>query len=262
MNQSPLPVKQNGYKAPAVQKAFQLLRAVAESKQQFGLTELSHQLGYSKSTTHGLVHALLREGALSQDPRGRKLFLGPTITDLAFSSWNYLKLIEIAQPAIDDLRDQVHETVFFGAFIKKRILIMAIAEGSRPMKISASLGTTLPLFAGAAAKVLLARESSERIQELIREEGLPAYTSRSIIAEQDYLDEIQRVRSQGFAVDDEEYLTGIRAVAASLNNREGPALAIWIVGLSSTMGLNKIQQVADAAAVTVKSLRQSGKPFF
>lgn len=261
MNQATQSVKQNGYKAPAVHKAFQLLRVVAESKEQFGLTELSQQLGFSKSTTHGLVHALLREGALSQDPNGRKLFLGPMITDLAFSSWNYLKLIEIAQPAIDRIRDQIHETVFFGALIRKRILIMAIAEGSQPLKISASPGATLPLFAGAAAKVLLTRESDDRLRDMIREEGLPRFTARSIVDEQDYLDEIQNVRSRGYAMDDEEYLSGIRAVAVSLDNREGPSLAVWVVGLTSTMGLNKIQQVVDVTSSAAGFLRKSSQAY-
>lgn len=250
-------VKQNGYKAPAVHKAFQLLRAVAESRQQFGLTELSQQLGYSKSTTHGLVHALLREGALAQDPSGRKLYLGPVITDLAFSSWNYLKLIEIAQPVLESLRDQVHETVFFGARIRKRILIMAIAEGSQPLKISASPGATLPLFAGAAAKVLLAGEHPDRVRELIREEGLPRYTDRSIVEEDGFIEELRRVCAQGYATDDEEYLSGIRAVAVGLNNCEGPTLAVWVVGLSSTLGEERIRQVIEAANVSVRSLREA-----
>jgi len=50
-----------GYKAPAVHKAFELLRAVAQSPKSLGIVELAQRLGYSKSTTHGLVHALLRE---------------------------------------------------------------------------------------------------------------------------------------------------------------------------------------------------------
>jgi len=58
------PGKLPGYQAPAVPKAFHLLRKVAESNRHLGLAELALRMGYSKSTTHGLLHALLRENEL------------------------------------------------------------------------------------------------------------------------------------------------------------------------------------------------------
>jgi DNA-binding IclR family transcriptional regulator len=244
-----------GYQAPAVHKAFQLLRMLSESQNHFGLTELANQLGYSKSSTHGLVHALLREGALVQEANGRKLFLGPTIMDLAFSTWNPLKMSEYGQPIINAIRNQIRETVFLGVLLRKRVLIMAAAEADEPLKISASPGTTISLFAGAAAKIFMAGKSEQEIKVLIREKGLPRYTSRSITSEKEYLAEIERVRSQGYAIDDEEYLAGIRAIAVPLKNRMGPPVAVWVVGLSSTMGLKKMQQAIEIATGSVEQLR-------
>jgi DNA-binding IclR family transcriptional regulator len=233
--------KVNGYKAPAVHRAFELLRTVAQSRESLSLTELALQLGYSKSTTHGLVHALLREGALAQDPEGRKLYLGPTVVDLAFSSWNYLKMVESVQSPIDELRNQIKETIVLGALICNRIMILAAAESADPLKISASPGTVLPLFAGASGKVLLAGQDVESVRQLIRSKGLPRHTPRSITNEDTYLDELETVRDQGFSVDDEEYLTGVRAIAVALRNLKGPPMAIWAVGLSSKMGQDKVE---------------------
>jgi DNA-binding IclR family transcriptional regulator len=233
--------KLTGYKAPAVHRAFELMRKVARSRESLSLTELALQLGYSKSTTHGLVHALLREGALAQDPDGRKLYLGPAVVDLAFASWNYLKMVESVQTPIDELRNQIRETVVLGALISNRIMILAAAESTDPLKISASSGTVLPLFAGASGKVLLAYQPTETVQQLIREKGLPRHTPRSIDDEERYLAELERVRDQGYSVDDEEYLTGVRAVAVALRNLKGPPMAIWTVGLSSKMGADSIE---------------------
>jgi IclR family acetate operon transcriptional repressor len=246
---------QTGYQAPAVHKAFQLLRTLAESRQHLGMTELAQRLGYSKSTTHGLVHALLREGALTQETNGRKLFLGPTIMDLPFYAWNPMKMTEYAQPTINAIRDQIRETVFLGVLLQMRVLIMATAEADEPLKISASPGTSISLFAGAAAKIFMAGKSDTEIMFLIREKGLPRYTDRSITSEKEYLAEIERVRNQGYAMDDEEYLAGIRAVAVPLNNRMGPPIAVWVVGLSSTMGLKKMHQVVEVASGSIGELR-------
>jgi DNA-binding IclR family transcriptional regulator len=63
------------------------------------------------------------------------------------------------------------------------------------------------------------------------------------------------VRFRGYAVDDEAYLSGIRAVAVALNNRRGLPMAIWVVDIASNMDPEKQQLVAEIGAVAVKKLR-------
>jgi DNA-binding IclR family transcriptional regulator len=245
------------YKAPAVHRAFQLLRAVAEFPNQLNLTALSNRLGYSKSTTHGLVHALLREDALTMVSQGNKFSIGQEITDLAFSTWNYPKITQRTQPVIDAIRDRIHETVFLGVMIRKRVLIVNTAESSVPLKISATPGTTIPLLAGAVGKVILAGKRDDEVISLIREKGLPAYSPRSIVDEDEYLTVLTQVRDQGFAIDDEEYLTGIRAVAVAVANPEGPPMAVWVVGLSSTMSMQKMQAAVAVIQASVADIQDA-----
>jgi DNA-binding IclR family transcriptional regulator len=218
---------------------------VEDSAAPLGITELARRLNYSKSTTHGLVHALLREGALALGTDRHKLFLGPLIADLAFSSWNYLKIAELSQSIIDSIRDQVSETVFLGVKIRNRIIIMATSEAADALKLSAAPGAAIPLFAGAVGKVFLAWSDVNQVKQMIAAKGLPRYTPRSITDDNLYVTELERVRAQGYAVDDEEYLTGIRAVAVPLNNPKGPPMAVWVVGLTTAMDANKMQQVVD-----------------
>lgn len=247
--------KSPGYQAPAVHKAFRVLKTVAESEDRLGLTELAMQLGYSKSTTHGLVHALIREGALVQHPKGRKLFIGSMIYNLGFSDWNPLRMSDTAQRMINQIRDQIKETVFLGALIDRHILVTAVAEANGPLKISAAPGARLPLFAGAVGKVLMAREQTAKVKQHIHEKGLPRYTPKSIVDETLYLSELEKVRANGYAVDDEEYLSGVRAVAIALGNFSGPPMAAWIVGLSNSMDQEKIRLAIDVTKATANGLR-------
>jgi DNA-binding IclR family transcriptional regulator len=249
--------KEPGYKAPAVHKIFELLRVIAESTEMPGQTELVRKLGYSKSTVHGLIHALLRENVLAQEPNGRRFYLGPAVIDLAFSDWNYLKTAEICQPYINEIRGEVGETVFLGGLIRKRVLIMASAEAEEPLKISAPAGTTIPLFAGAVGKALLAGMSYDQAKQLIKEREPIRYTPRTISDEKEYLAELDRVRIQGYATDDEEYIPGIKAVAVALGNRKGPPLAVWVVGLSNTMRPEKIQAITEATLNAARKLRRA-----
>ena len=244
-----------GYKAPAVHKAFELLRAVAQSPKNLGIVDLARRLGFSKSTTHGLVHALLREGVLTQGPSGRRLFLGPAIAELLFSNWHQEKIIEVAQPLLNQIRDAVNETVILGARIRHRVLIMATAEAFDSLKLSVPPGSTIPIFAGAVGKVFLADDDPHSAAAQIEAQGLPHYTARSIAEPRAYLRELDRVRANGYAVDLEEYLPGIRAVAAALHNRRGLPAALWVVGLSANMTTAKIERIAALAMKTAATLR-------
>jgi DNA-binding IclR family transcriptional regulator len=253
------PAKDNqqpaGYKAPAVHKVFQLLKCVAQSQKSIGIVELSQQLGYSKSTTHGLVHALLREGALTQGTGARKLYLGPAIAELLYSDWHQEKVNELAQPILNDIRDSINETVILGVRIRNRVLIITTAEASESLKVSAPVGSTIPLLGGAVGKVFLSEEDPDHAMQMINKHGLRRYTPQSITDSAKYMKELDHVRARGYAVDIEEYLLGIRAVAVALHNRRGLPAALWVVGISANIDTDKMKKIADIAMEKAEKLR-------
>jgi DNA-binding IclR family transcriptional regulator len=247
--------KPTAYKAPAVSKAFELLKLVAESRTEITLSELARQLGYSKGTLHGMVSALIQSGALAQAPNRRGFFLGPTLVELAFRSWNYFRISEHAQPLLDELRDRIGETVFLGILSSSRGLIVATADASKPLKISAPPGTSIPLLAGAVGKVFLSQQPAAQAATLIREHGLSAFTPRSVVKKYAYLAELEAVRKQGYAVDNEEYLPGVKAVAVALRNQRGLPLAIWVVGFADSMSDHAIERIAKETQRIAAKLR-------
>jgi DNA-binding IclR family transcriptional regulator len=224
-----------GYQAPAVQRAFQLLKLVAESPAEQSLSGIARNLGWSKSTTHGLIQSLLSVGALEQGPLGKKIVLGPAIVELAFQSWNYFQVGDKARPILETLRDQIGETVFLGVLGRSRGIIVATAESQKSLKISAPPGTSISLLAGALGKVYLASLSEDQTAEFIQERELPRFTDKTITDKRNYIAEISQVRQNGYAVDDEEYLPGVKAIAVSVGNRRGLPLALWVVGFAGAM---------------------------
>jgi DNA-binding IclR family transcriptional regulator len=245
------------YKAPAISKAFMVLKTVAEASQPLGIVKLAERLGFSKSTTHGIVHALLREGALTKGQGSRHLYLGPTLADLVFSTWHPADVAKQAQPIINDIRDRINETVFFGTRIRHRVTINAIAEAPKSLKLSASVGTTLPLLAAAVGKAFLAHASIDQVERIIDKEGLPCFTQHSIVDKDTYLAELEQVRRQGYALDKEEYIAGIRAVAVALNNIRGLPMALWVVGISGDLGREKIRAIATLISQAAETMQDS-----
>jgi len=153
------------------------------------------------------------------------------------------------------VRDNSGETVFLGAKLGNRVLIMMTAESGEALKISANPGTTIPLFAGAVGKVFMALKRDDQINNLLHAHGLPQYTPKSKTDLETYLSEIEDVRNQGYAIDDEEYITGIRAVAVALRNQRGPSMAVWVVGMAGNMASDKTERVVDVTRRAAKTLR-------
>ena len=169
---------QSGYQASAVRRAFQLLSTVAESRQALSLTELSRQSGFSKSTTHGLIQALVHVGAIQQTRHQKTFSLGPALVDIAFKGDHCLQVGQGTQRLLNDVRDRIGESVFFGWANRKTITILATAEAEKPvLRVTSRPGTTFPLSAGAVGKVLLALHDDRYVLRIIGEKGLPRFTS-------------------------------------------------------------------------------------
>lgn len=248
--------EQSGYKAPAVQRAFRLLKLVAESNKGLGTSELAKRLGLGKSSTHGLIQALVETGALSESPHRKTYFLGPALVELAFKSWNYFQVSEKAQPVLEALRDRIGETIFLGVLSRSRGIIVATAEASNALNISAPPGTTIPLLAGAVGKVFFAQLGDNQVLERIGQQELPRFTARSIVSAADYLAELASVRRKGYALDNEEYLPGVKAVAVSLGNLRGLPLALWVVGFAGTMTDEKMSVIVEQTLAASEKLKR------
>ena len=246
-----------GYQAPAVQRAFQMLKSVAESPAEQSLSGLARNLGWSKSTTHGLIQSLLSVGALEQGPLGKKIVLGPAIVELAFQSWNYFQVGDKARPILEALRDQIGETVFLGVLGRSRGIIVATAESQKSLKISAPPGSSISLLAGALGKVYLASLSQDQAIQFIQERELPRYTEKTITDKSDYIAEINQVRRNGYAVDDEEYLPGVKAIAISVGNHRGLPLALWVVGFAGAMGKAVLPNIIQHVQKAVHNLQKT-----
>jgi DNA-binding IclR family transcriptional regulator len=242
------------YQAPTVKKAFQILEQVCRSEAGINISDLSRNLAISKSTVHGITAALVDSGALVRDPATKRYRPGPALLRLGRAATGRFDVTATARPHMVKLRDRVEESVFLGVVNGADVTILDIVESTRDLKITAPVGTRIPLLAGATGKVLLASMDDEHARELLCRRGLHRYTDNSIVDEQRYLDVLATVRINGFATDDEEYLSGVRAVATRVQIPDGPSSAIWVVGFTSSIDGAKMGLIAREITSAARSI--------
>ena len=248
------------YQAPSVKKAFQILRLISESDQRVGISKIAKRLGISKSTVHGLMAALEEVGVIIRNPVTKRYSLGYTLVELGKKGLSRIPLRELARRHMEELADETGETVFLGILRDDYIFILDVVESKKELKITSPSGTKMSLSAGAIGKLFLAFMEENRALRYLKTRGLTRYTENTITDLEKYLTEIEQVREKGYAVDREEYLQEVRAVAAIIKPQGTFLAAVWVVGFSSSLTDDKMEhtiertlKAADAISRDLKS---------
>jgi DNA-binding IclR family transcriptional regulator len=223
------------YGAPSVKKAFAILSAISSSKDGLGVSELARDLSMAKSTVHGMTSALEEVGAVMRDPQTKRFKLGFTLFEIGRSAYSQIDLKTSARPVMEELMGKTQTSVFLGILNWDHVTVLDIVESRQDFKITAPVGTTIPLMAGAVGKAFLAFMDEEQALKVLKSKGLPRFTEYSIADPETYYQELKQVRKQGYAVDDEEYILGVRAVASPLKGLGQLRSAIWIVGFKASL---------------------------
>ncbi len=242
------------YGAPSVKKAFAILSAISSSKNGLGVSELAKKLKMAKSTVHGMTSALEELGAVMRDPVTKKYKLGFTLLEIGRSAYSQIDLQTSARPVTEELMEKTQTSVFLGILNWDQVTILDIVESRQELNITAPVGSTIPLFAGAVGKVFLASMAKEQADKIIKSKGLPRFTDNSIVDTDLYFNELRQVREKGYAVDDEEYILGVRAVASPLMGLGQLRSAIWAVGFKANLDKKKMQTLTGETQKAARTI--------
>ena len=249
----------NGALVPAVDRAAQILQTIASSENALGVSELSRQLGLNKSTTHDILSTLCHHHLLERD-NAKTYRLGYALVELGHRVGEHMDLRAAAHPRLVKLAHTVEETVFLGTFHDGNVTIVDKEEAPHDLKITSPLGRRLPYSAAAFGRVFLAAMSDSEVNLLMSEKPLHTFTPKSLTNPSAFRAALQQVRAQGYALDDEEYLAGVRAAAAPINDTHGNVIgALCVVGFSNRLTDDTLLQVAKQTRTTAEEIsRQLG----
>ncbi len=242
------------YGAPSVKKAFAILNAVSAVKDGLGVSELAKQLKIAKSTVHGMTSALEELGAVMRNPVTKKYKLGFMLLEIGRSAYSQVDLKAAARPITEELMEKTRTSVFLGIQNWDHVTILDIVEARQDLNITAPVGSTIPLLAGAVGKVFLASMDENQAFKHIKSKGLPQFTDNSIVDLDRYRRELKRVREKGYAIDDEEYIPGVRAAASPLMELGQLRSAIWAVGFKASLDDEKLKNLAIQTHKTARSV--------
>jgi len=230
-------------RVPAVLKAFRLIEAISLSDKPLGVSELSRKLDMGKSTVHGLVTTLEALGVLEAVNGSRR----PRLPALCSRGGLQADLRQVAHGALERLAAATEQTSFLGVPSDGHVTILDIVHGRPTLSISAPVGSSIPLLAGAVGKVVVASWEPSRRRAFLRENVLPAFTPSSIVRPEAYEAAIAETLERGAAVDVDEYVDGVRAAAAAVTGpQQQLAAVVWVAGFSRHIDAQQLDAIASA----------------
>ncbi len=181
------------------------------------ISDIASLLNISKSTVHGITAALEEQGAIIRDPSSKSYTIGLTLMELGKAAYQRVDIIQTARPIMKTLMEKCNESVFLGIRSQDHVTVIDIVESTKDFKISSPIGTALPLLAGAVGKAFLSSMPAPDVAAYLNANSIRRFTAKTITDPADYLAELETVKINGYALDDEEYLVGVRAVAVCLS---------------------------------------------
>ena len=200
----------------SVTRASRLLLLIASTAGGRTAKECADVLELPLATTHHLLSTLAAEGMLSKDDR-RRYHLGSKVGALADAFQRQMLPHDELLAPLRHLGEVTAETAHLGAWRDGEIVVLASIEGVQAVRV-ASLHTGMQgaAHARATGKLLLALAPAASREAYLTRHPLERLTERTIVDRRELDRELEQIRAQGYAIDDEEFATGVACVAAPI----------------------------------------------
>ena len=218
--------RKNNKPVKSLIKALRILDALGDCPSGLGITELSDALKAPKSTVHRLIATLEAVGYSVFDPPTSKYMLGTKLARLGEQINNQSSLLTFGVPALEQLTRECGEASHLAILEGTEVVYISREESKEPMRISFSMGHRAPAHCTALGKVFLAGLSDTEIRMMYANtRRLERMTPRTRTKLPEILAEIAVIRRDGIAYDNEEYMPGLRCMAAPIKDFSSRTIA-------------------------------------
>lgn len=241
---------------PSLERALDVVEILAQGRSNITLSGLSRKLQIPKSSAHYIVKTLEKRGYVVRNRMGSTftLTLGVKLFGLGSVALDRLELRDVALSYLEALTQETRLTSHLAILEQNEAVYVSKVEAPGMVKIATWVGRRMDLHVTGVGKALLAFLPDERREKLVNSMPLPRHTPRSIVTRSKLRAELDRVRRQGFAVDDEEDVAFIRCLGAPLLDVDSNLLgAVSLAGTTSQITNQNILELAkklcEAAAL-------------
>jgi IclR family transcriptional regulator, KDG regulon repressor len=243
------------YTVKSLVKALNILDVLAEEDSPYTLTKLSRRLHLHVSTVHRLLANLSRHGFVEQDPVTGGYQLAFRLLRMGLRVLDRLDFRRVALPLLRELNQRTKETVHLAILQGMQAISIEKFDSPQPVGLDARLGGVLPLHCTGVGKTLLAYHEGELLENLAEPPGFARLTPQTLTELPKIRHELERIREQGYALDQEEAVVGLRCVAGPVFDHKGQIVAAFsVAGPAMRMTPEHVSEIAQMVQETSRQI--------
>jgi len=224
------------------------------------LTEISRATGINRSAVQRFLYTWEALGYLEKEKNSKRFRLTPKILG---PGYNYLKssnLAEVASPLLLDIRERTGNSVYLGTMEGTNVIYI-IRFPNRFVLFKATLpGRRVPAFCASGGRSMMAGMPDDQVAEILRRSELKQITPFTIINNELIMEEIHKVREQGYSIAVQELLAGEVSVSAAVTGPDGdPVASVTIAARYSDWPLERAKE--ELAPIAVEVAQLIGSPY-
>jgi DNA-binding IclR family transcriptional regulator len=238
----------------AVERALAMLERVADAAGGLTNSELSRALSIPKSSASYILRTLERRGYVRRDAETGRYRLGLRILSLSRGVMTQLDIRQIARPHLKAIVEKTHLTCHLAILDAGEAVYVEKVDAPGFIKMDTWVGRRMKVHSTSVGKSLVAWLPGNEMESIARQHGLQKRTPKTITTLPRLMKELEKVRAQGYAVDDEENNPGARCVGVPIFDAPGHVAAA--LGLSGTSSQVTRENVAKLAEVLKEAARR------
>lgn len=224
----------------ALDRALGLLRSLAKTDEAT-LTELALRTGMPPSTAHRLLMTMQRHDIVGFDESTQHWMVAVEAFRIGSSFARRTNVVQAGRAVMRALMEATGETANIGIIADGDVVFISQIETPRTIRAFFRPGTRGPMHASGIGKALLAELPREEVERILQTKGLPSFTPGTLTSPGDLHADLERTRTRGWSIDNEERNIGMRCLAAAIFNEHGEAVAgISISGPAARMSDEKL----------------------
>ncbi|SFC24032.1 IclR family transcriptional regulator [Tropicimonas isoalkanivorans] len=240
-----------------VDKALDVLDLIAAQERPVRFGELQRLSPLPKATLYRLVQTLVNSGMVVQNPDSGAYSLGVRLVRLAHAAWRQASLAPIARPHIDALARSTGLTVHLAQMDYGHVLYLDRRDGSEADAGFSDAGKIAPAYCTGVGKAMLAHLPPAELDHVLGMQSFQRFTPTTLGSEAVLRQSLSKIRARGYAVDREEYQSGVLCVASAILSGEGrPLGAVSLSGSADRIDMGTLEGWVPRLAECVEEIAE------
>lgn len=218
----------------SLERGLAVIRAFDADHPELTLSDVARATDLTRAAARRFLHTLVDLGYVRTD--GRLFALRPRVLELGYSYLSSMSLPELALPHMEALSAGIHESCSAAVLDGEDIVYVARVVTRRIMTVAINVGTRFPAYATSMGRVLLAGQPDTWLDEYLEDATLEPITPKTITDPAVLRRTLDRVRTQGYCIVDQELEIGLRSMAVPIRASDGVVIAAMNVSLHVSRG--------------------------